>query len=69
VGVVHDMKDVLHERRIKVLSERCSAAFRAGAADDVRRAWDELKAAIDARSPAQIERMERANLEQILKQG
>ena len=52
--------DYLRERRIRALCEQIKAAQRAGRRDDARALLPRFTAEINARSPAQVARMERA---------
>lgn len=59
MGVVHDLRDLFHERRISGLRARCQRAMRDGPAYEAITAWNDLQRAISARSPEQVRRMER----------
>jgi hypothetical protein len=54
------VQDWLRERRIKALVERAKLAFQHGHRDQAREVWNQAVAEINARSPGQVERMERA---------
>lgn len=51
-------EDRFRERRIAVLRDRCDLAFLQGDGPGARKLWEELKAEINARSPAQVARLE-----------
>jgi len=57
---VVSLYDALRERRIDALARMVNAARAAGDIDEARRICQELFAGINARSPAQISRMEQA---------
>jgi len=54
------LADQRREARIQALRRLLNREYATGNRDEARRLWQEFNAAILARSPAQIERMERA---------
>lgn len=59
MNLMQRFRDWRHERHISRLSLQCRAAMSAGHKDMARLLWNAQAAAIKARSPAQVARMER----------
>jgi len=62
-GNVIPLYDALREQRIHALKRLLDAAITARHRDEAYRLHAEFRAALDARSPEQVERMERARWE------
>lgn len=52
------LEDLQRERRIKALANQLKAAQAGGDQAEAQRLWSEMRAAVLARSPAQVQRME-----------
>lgn len=56
---LHRFRDWRHERHIQHLADACKEAVEAGDKAKARHFWQAMAEAIKARSPSQVERMER----------